>query len=59
VRASIVGHLFSGRYRALLVDAESPGYMRTVCDYVQMGVWMHVSNLLASRAKKGTVATRK
>ena len=25
----------------------------------QMGVWTHVSNLLASRATKGTVAARK
>jgi len=30
------GHLFSGRYKALVVDGESPGYLRTVCDYVHL-----------------------
>jgi hypothetical protein len=28
--------LFSGRYKALVVDGESPGYLRTVCDYVHL-----------------------
>jgi putative transposase len=35
-RHKLVGHLFSGRYRALLVDAESPGYLRTVCEYAHL-----------------------
>jgi putative transposase len=35
-RHKLVGHLFSGRYRALLVDAESSGYFRTVCEYVHL-----------------------
>ncbi|MCG3148107.1 MAG: hypothetical protein PCFJNLEI_01549 [Verrucomicrobiae bacterium] len=30
------GHLFSGRYKAFVVDGESPGYLRTVCDYVHL-----------------------
>ena len=30
------GHLFSGRYKALLVDGDTPGYLRTVCDYVHL-----------------------
>ncbi len=73
-------HLFSGRYKALLVDGSGNGYLQTVCDYVHlnlaraklltpeqplrefawsnvwndaarrrmhMGMWTHVSNLLA------------
>jgi hypothetical protein len=30
------GHLFSGRYKALVVDAASPGYFRMVCEYVHL-----------------------
>ena len=30
------GHLFSGRYKALVVDGSGPGYLRTVCDYVHL-----------------------
>src|SRR5215204_382920 len=30
------GHLFSGRYKALLVDGSGTGYLRTVCDYVHL-----------------------
>ena len=32
----LCGHLFSGRYKALVVDAGSPGYMATVCEYVHL-----------------------
>jgi REP element-mobilizing transposase RayT len=35
-RHKLFGHLFSGRYKALLVDAASPGYFRTVCEYVHL-----------------------
>ncbi|MBU6400048.1 MAG: transposase [Verrucomicrobia bacterium] len=35
-RHRLVGHLFSGRYKALVVDAASPGYFRTVCEYVHL-----------------------
>ena len=31
-RHKLFGHLFSGRYKALVVDAASPGYFRTVCE---------------------------
>ena len=30
------GHLFSGRYKALVVDGSSTGYLKTVCDYVHL-----------------------
>jgi REP element-mobilizing transposase RayT len=32
----LFGHLFSGRYKALLVDGTGNGYLRTVCDYVHL-----------------------
>ena len=32
----MVGHLFSGRYKALIVDGSGHGYLRTVCDYVHL-----------------------
>src|SRR5258706_9575387 len=35
-RHKLFGHLFSGRYKALIVDATTPGYLRTVCDYVHL-----------------------
>jgi REP element-mobilizing transposase RayT len=35
-RHKLSGHLFSGRYKALVVDGESPGYLHTVCDYVHL-----------------------
>ncbi|MDR3564235.1 MAG: transposase [Negativicutes bacterium] len=28
------GHLFSGRYKALVVEGSGHGYLKTVCDYV-------------------------
>lgn len=28
----LVGHLFSGRYKALVVDGRGGGYLKTVCD---------------------------
>ncbi len=30
------GHLFGGRYKALIVDGSGNGYLRTVCDYVHL-----------------------
>jgi REP element-mobilizing transposase RayT len=30
------GHLFSGRYKALIVDGSRDGYLKTVCDYVHL-----------------------
>lgn len=35
-RHKLFGHLFSGRYRALIVDGSGNGYLRTVCDYVHL-----------------------
>jgi len=35
-RHKLFGHLFSGRYKSLVVDAASPGYLRTVCAYVHL-----------------------
>jgi len=35
-RHKLFGHLFSGRYKSLVVDAASPGYLRTVCQYVHL-----------------------
>lgn len=35
-RHKFFGHLFSGRYKALVVDAGEPGYLKTVCDYVHL-----------------------
>jgi REP-associated tyrosine transposase len=31
-----VGHVFSGRYKALLVEGSGNGYLKTVCDYVHL-----------------------
>jgi putative transposase len=30
------GHLFSGRYKSLIVDGSGNGYLRTVCEYVHL-----------------------
>ena len=30
------GHLFGGRYKSLIVDGSGSGYLKTVCDYVQL-----------------------
>ncbi|MFO1499518.1 MAG: transposase [Verrucomicrobiota bacterium] len=35
-RHRVVGHLFSGRYKALLVDGSGSGYLKGVCDYVHL-----------------------
>ena len=32
----LFGHLFSGRYKSLIVDGSGRGYLRTVCDYVHL-----------------------
>jgi putative transposase len=32
----LFGHLFSGRYKALIVDGSGDGYLKTVCDYVHL-----------------------
>ena len=35
-RHKLSGHVFSGRYKALIVDGNGDGYLRTVCDYVHL-----------------------
>src|SRR5436189_2691361 len=35
-RHQVLGHLFSGRYKALVVDGSGTGYLRSVCDYVHL-----------------------
>jgi len=35
-RHKLVGHVFSGRYRAQLVEGSGDGYLRTACDYVHL-----------------------
>ena len=35
-RHRLFGHLFSGRYKALIVDGSGNGYLRTACDYVHL-----------------------
>ena len=32
----LFGHLFSGRYKSLIVDGSGDDYLRTVCDYVHL-----------------------
>jgi len=35
-RHQLCRHVFSGRYKALLVDGSGGGYLRTACDYVHL-----------------------
>jgi putative transposase len=35
-RHKVFGHLFSGRYKSLIVDGSGNGYLRTVCDYAHL-----------------------
>jgi REP element-mobilizing transposase RayT len=36
IRYKLCGHLFAGRYKALVVDGSGNGYLRTVCGYVHL-----------------------
>jgi len=36
IRHKLCGHLFAGRYKALMVDGSGNGYLRTVCDYAHL-----------------------
>jgi len=36
IRHQLCGHLFAGRYQALMVDGSGNGYLKTVCDYVHL-----------------------
>lgn len=35
-RHQLFGHLFSGRYKALIIDERGGDYLRTACDYVHL-----------------------
>lgn len=35
-RHKLFGHVFSGRYKSLLIDGSSPGYLKVACDYVHL-----------------------
>src|SRR5712671_5657127 len=35
-RHKLFGHLFSGRYKALVADGSGTGYLKSVCDYVHL-----------------------
>jgi REP element-mobilizing transposase RayT len=35
-RHKLYGHLFSGRYKSLIVDGSGSGYLKAVCDYVHL-----------------------
>jgi len=35
-RHKLFGHLFSGRYKSLIIDGSGNGYLKTVCDYVHL-----------------------
>jgi len=35
-RHELFGHVFSGRYKALLVDGSGSGYLKSACDYVHL-----------------------
>jgi len=36
IRHKFCGHVFAGRYKALIVDGSGKGYLKTVCDYVHL-----------------------
>jgi REP element-mobilizing transposase RayT len=46
-RHKLFGHLFSGRYKALIVEGSGNGYLKTVCDYV------HLNPMRAKLVKPG------
>src|SRR5882724_6911288 len=50
-RHKLFGHLFSGRYKSLIVDGSGNGYLRTVCDYVHLNPVR--AKLLGVRQKLG------
>ena len=35
-RHKLFGHLFSGRYKSLVVDGSGTGYLKSACDYVHL-----------------------
>ena len=53
-RHKIFGHLFSGRYKSLLVDGSDSGYLRKVCEYVHLNPVR--ANLLKSKKRLSAYA---
>jgi len=51
-RHKYFGHLFSGRYKSLIVDGSGSGYLKTVCDYVHLNPVR--AKLLAPQEKLST-----
>jgi len=49
IRHKLCGHLFAGRYKALIVDGSGDGYLQTVCDYVHLNPVR--AKLLPSKAR--------
>ncbi len=47
-RHQLTGHLFAGRYKALIVEGSGNGYLKTVCQYVHLNPARR--DLLSSRA---------
>ena len=35
-RHKLFGHLYSGRYKSLIIDGSGKGYLKSVCDYVHL-----------------------
>ena len=48
-RHKLFGHLFSGRYKAVIVEGSGDGYFKTVCDYVHLNPVR--ANVLTGQAK--------
>ena len=48
-RHRLCGHLFQGRYKAIVMDSDEPGYFRTVSDYI------HLNPVRARLLKKSPV----
>jgi putative transposase len=54
-RHKLFGHLFSGRYKSLIVDGSGSGYLKSVGDYVHLNparakrpAWLRVDRLLGA-----------
>ncbi len=48
-RHQLVGHLFAGRYKSLIIDEQAPAYLRAVGDYVHLNPVR--ANLIAAEEK--------
>ena len=55
-RQKLFGHVFSGRYKALLVDGSGNGYLRTACLRVRT-TFLHIDGMTAEAAQDRCKAT--